>query len=408
MESAQLPPQQMELTKIKQDPGFGRAIAHLPEDAELSVALSRAGPGPLEGMPFLAKDLFDVAGWPTTASSTFLTKVRPPVTRTAALVDRLEQAGAVCVGKTHLNEFAYGLSGENAHFGDCPHPEDPRCLSGGSSSGSAYAVAKGWVPLALGTDTGGSIRVPASFCGVWGIRYMPGFLIDGCFPLAPSFDTVGFLTGTAETLEKAHRVLAPEQVGLVDNADMEPMVLFDPAWCESGVVANHYMQALANRGFSVDLVQTAEMANWMRVLVRAYSVLQSMEALEVHKDWIDPWKDAYDPATYGRIERARHWSDAQVEDARRVRDGFLKWINDLMKTVPCLVMPVVPCPSPEKTALTESFRDKLLALTTPGSMAGLATITEPVRISGMEKTLGLQYMCRGMEELTATLERFLR
>jgi amidase/aspartyl-tRNA(Asn)/glutamyl-tRNA(Gln) amidotransferase subunit A len=398
----------MDFSKMKQDPAFERAIAYLPDEPELSAKLSAVRPGPLKGMPFLAKDLFDVAGWPTTASSTFLPKVRPAVTRTAQLVERLEEAGSVCVGKSHLNEFAYGLSGENSHFGDCSHPEDPRCLSGGSSSGSAYGVAKGWVPFALGTDTGGSIRVPASFCGVWGIRYMPEFLMDGCFPLAPSFDTIGFFTRTAAELDRINRVLVPEERGLDTESGLEPVVLFDPAWCESSVVGNHYMQALANRGFSVDLGLTAEMAKWMKVLVKAYSVLQSMEALEVHKDWIDPWKDAYDPATYGRIERARHWSSAEIADARHVRDGFLKWITDLMKSIPCLVMPVVPCPSPEKTALTESFRDKLLGLTTPGSMAGLPTITEPVCLKGMEKTLGLQYMCRGLPELTATLGRFIK
>jgi Asp-tRNA(Asn)/Glu-tRNA(Gln) amidotransferase A subunit family amidase len=152
--------------------------------------------GPLGGVPWVLKDLFDVAGMKTLASSRLLESLSSPAESDAAVVRDLKQAGTVLIGKTHLNEFAYGLDGVNSHFGTVPNPQVPGALAGGSSSGSAWAVASGLVPLAVGTDTGGSIRVPAAYCGLYGFRMVPEhpWSRKGAFPLAPRFDTAGWLT----------------------------------------------------------------------------------------------------------------------------------------------------------------------------------------------------------------------
>ena len=150
---------------------------------------------PLGGIPYFLKDLFDVAGYPTQCGSQFLSEVRPDPEESCALHNSLTAQGAVFGGKTQMNEFAYGLDGTNPHFGDCPHPRDPGKLSGGSSSGSAWAVACGLVPFAFGSDTGGSIRVPAAFCGLFGLRLEPDkWGKDGFFPLSPTYDTPGWFT----------------------------------------------------------------------------------------------------------------------------------------------------------------------------------------------------------------------
>ena len=133
---------------------------------------------PLHDIPYLLKDLFDLAGVPTRAGSTFLDKIRPTPTHDSRIASALARLGAVCAGKTHLVEFASGLTGENPHFGDCPHPRWPDRLSGGSSSGSAALVAAGVAPLSIGTDTGGSVRVPAAWCGLYGFRLTPGDELD--------------------------------------------------------------------------------------------------------------------------------------------------------------------------------------------------------------------------------------
>ncbi|HBO14220.1 MAG TPA: Asp-tRNA(Asn)/Glu-tRNA(Gln) amidotransferase GatCAB subunit A, partial [Halieaceae bacterium] len=126
-------------------------------------------PGPLAGVPFAVKNLFDVAGLTTTAGS-LINRDLPPAAADAVLVRRLEAAGAVLVGSLHMGEYAYDFTGENAHDGPCRNPHDPGCMTGGSSSGAGAAVGGGLVPIALGSDTNGSIRVPASLCGVFGLK----------------------------------------------------------------------------------------------------------------------------------------------------------------------------------------------------------------------------------------------
>src|SRR5580658_846459 len=171
-------------------------VAALVDESALEAAFASAPPGsPLRGVPYFVKDLFDVAGMPTFAGSSFLPEVRPAPDRDSQIVGELRSAGAVLAGKTQLFEFAWGLTGENAHYGDCEHPGFPGRTSGGSSSGSAAAVAADIVPFAIGTDTGGSTRVPAAFCGIFGFRGSPHSpLISDSVPLAPSFDTAGWFT----------------------------------------------------------------------------------------------------------------------------------------------------------------------------------------------------------------------
>jgi amidase/aspartyl-tRNA(Asn)/glutamyl-tRNA(Gln) amidotransferase subunit A len=365
------------------------AVSFLPEAGKAFPVEDFAPTGPLAGMAYLAKDLFDVPGWPTTASSRFLDGERGIPDREAELVRVLSAAGAVCVGKTHLNEFAYGLSGENPHYGDCPHPEDESRLSGGSSSGSAYAVARGWVPFALGTDTGGSIRVPAAFCNVWGLRYAPGFLCGGCFPLAPSFDTVGILAESADCLARIHEAILP-CAGL--GASLELTGLLDPDWCVDPAVAAEYQMAFANRGIAIDPVLSAEFGEWMKQLPAAFSILQSREALAVHGGWLDRYRDLYDPVVFSRIARARDWKPGEVDSADVLRSRFTDWLKGVINGGRSLVLPAVPDVSPPTDSLDDRFRQRLLALTTPASMAGLPVVTEPFRRGSGGFSLGFQYL----------------
>ncbi|MEM8550612.1 MAG: amidase, partial [Verrucomicrobiota bacterium] len=166
-------------------------LAHVPS-LEALVASTASAVGPFAGIPFMVKDLFDMAGIPTLAGATFLDQVRKTPESTSPLVEKLAGLGMIYAGKTQLNEFAFGASGENPHYGDCEHPRIPGALTGGSSSASAWGVATGMVPFALGTDTAGSVRIPAAFCGLYGLKLLPdAWAHDRVFPLSPSFDTAG-------------------------------------------------------------------------------------------------------------------------------------------------------------------------------------------------------------------------
>lgn len=172
-------------------------------DRQVSVGVD---PGPLAGVPIALKDLIDHRGRVTTCGSAFYRKTAE---RSATVVERLEAAGAVVVSRTGLHEFAYGFSSENQWFGPVRNPLDPTTSAGGSSGGSAAAVAAGQVPIAIGTDTGGSVRVPAALVGAYGLKVTHGRVpLIGVFPLAPSLDTVGPIAANVEDLALAYRVMA--------------------------------------------------------------------------------------------------------------------------------------------------------------------------------------------------------
>lgn len=394
------------------DAGLARAVlAYLPGEAELIERFERAREvrGELTGVPYLAKDLFDVAGWPTTASSTFLASERGVPESDAAVVTALGRAGAVVAGKTHLNEFAYGLSGENAHFGDCPHPECASLLSGGSSSGSAWAVGAGLVPFALGTDTGGSIRVPASFCGLFGLRLWPEhpWSREGCFPLAPSFDTAGLLTRTAIDLGTLLPVLGSVEDGTsTARSRRAGLWLGDP----TGRIAPTLLKAMARMAERFECVVDEELASQFAVEVaparESFNVLQSSEALEGHAPWIDRFAEAYDPVVRARIVRARDWTEEQREQAVVGREQVIAAFAELLQGYDFLVFPAVPCPAVAKADLTPEFRETLLGLTTPASLAGLPVLTLPLFLDPL-RTVGLQAIFP-RERLAAVVGRLLR
>lgn len=358
-------------------------------EVEQEVRSSSDKGGPLAGMLCLMKDNFDMAGFPTRASSTFLESVRPGPHAEGALVRKLRASGAVIAGKTHMNEFAYGLDGANAHFGDCPNPLDAARCSGGSSSGSAYAVAKGWVPLACGTDTGGSIRVPAAFCGIVGFRLPPDdWALDGVFPLAPSYDSVGWFTRTTEEMQRVTRALLDLSASTHDSLRIRS--LLPDGHPLSRPVARLFPEA-----------QTASVPKaWGSPEERVghYNVLQSCEAYDVHREWIDTYADAYSPVVRQLILRARSWTEKQKREARAFENQFRESCADLFAETDVLLLPVSDESAPERPMRPEQ-RSRLLAQTTPGSLGRLPVLTLPLETGvGL---LGVQCMLpsRGWESV---------
>ncbi|MDH5535005.1 MAG: amidase family protein, partial [Betaproteobacteria bacterium] len=172
------------------------------------ATMKGSGTGGLAGTTFAAKDIYNIAGHKTGFGSPDWLTTHEAATATAPVVQRLLDAGANLIGKTHTDEMAYSLNGENPHYGTPINPNAPGRIPGGSSNGSAAAVAGGLCDFALGSDTGGSVRAPASFCGIFGVRPTHGrILLDGVCPLAPSFDTVGWFARDAALLERVGQVL---------------------------------------------------------------------------------------------------------------------------------------------------------------------------------------------------------
>lgn len=368
------------------------ALAHVSPLAQLADELALApDAAPLRGIPYLLKDLFDVPGLPTRGGSPFLAQERP-VLNESRLVTDLHRVGAALAGKTHLVEFAAGLTGENRTYGDCPHPSVPGRLSGGSSSGSAALVAAGVVPLAVGTDTGGSVRVPAAFCGVYGYRGTPGDpRIADAFPLSPTCDTAGWFTAHAADLAVTLDALlgpvalsahAPRGVFL-RAADLVPGAPVDAACA----------QAAEKLGAAADAAtRDALLADW-REAVDAYATVVMHDAHAIHARWLAPHRADYDPAIWQRISAAGEFSVEKVAAARavfaRVRAGF----EQFFASYDFLVLPCAPMPALTKAECTPEARRAILTCTAPASLAGLPCVTLPVSLGG-GLTAGLQVLAR--------------
>ncbi len=369
-------------------------LASIPDQKTLTSCWERSvrAGGALAGVPYLVKDLFDVNGMETTASSTFLSKVRPGPHQDCKAVVDLQAKGAVFAGKTHLNEFAYGLSGENLHFGDCPHPQSPTLLSGGSSSGSAWAVGSGLVPFALATDTGGSIRVPAAFCALFGLRLTPrhSWTREGLFPLAPGFDAAGWFARSSADMDFLLKtLLSPKGTPL--KRPLRGFWLGDPS---DNVEERYYTEMYQfAEVFSVerDLEEAAAFGKEMEGVVSTFSVLQSLDAYAVHSQWVKPYAGQYDPVVLQRLLRAEKWTPEQIETAKAHRKSIKAAFTRLFECFDFLVLPAVPRPAVSKCELSQTFRDTLLALNAPASLAGLPALTVPFFLDPVQ-SLGVQIL----------------
>ncbi|MEO6003022.1 MAG: amidase [Opitutus sp.] len=372
-------------------PAQQRAVfAVLPSEAELIAAFSTVDrSGPLGGVPFLVKDLFDVAGMPTFAGSTFLPEVRPASAEKSRLVQRFAAAGAVVAGKTQMHEFAYGITGENSHYGDCEHPRFPGRLTGGSSSGSAAAVAAGIVPLALGSDTGGSVRVPAAFCGLFGFRLTPGDeMIRDAFPLSPTCDTAGWFTSNAADMGTTIAAFLTTH-----SADREPVGCY---W-EMPELDPDVREACASAARKLagepDALTQTELKEAFHRSAEIYNHVVLHEAWQVHHAWAERYRASYDPGVWQRLERGIAEPPGQYNQAMAgVAAVRLSW-DKFFRSFDFLVLPATPFGALTKAECTLSNRNRLLALTAPASLGGRPVLTLPVALpSGL--TSGLQIVVK--------------
>jgi amidase/aspartyl-tRNA(Asn)/glutamyl-tRNA(Gln) amidotransferase subunit A len=362
------------------------ALAILLDEPALTAGFASAPAGsPLRGVPYLLKDLFDVAGMPTFAGSSFLPEVRPKPAGDSQFVRELRAAGAVLAGKTHLFEFAWGLTGENAHYGDCEHPRFPGRTSGGSSSGSAAAVAADIVPFAIGTDTGGSTRIPAAFCGIYGYRGAPrDAWVSDAVPLAPRFDAVGWFTRSASDMRSALAALVGIRVGeRAPRGCYLDMPGLDPE------VASACAAAAADLAPAADAATRGELLDKFAPAAEIYGVLSGTEAWKIHKKWADRYRGRYGPLVQDRLDRARAISQAQVAAVEPSQAALTLAWRRFFLGYDFLVMAASPFPALAKADCTPANRLRMLGLTAPSSLGGLPVLTIPVALpSGM--STGLQ------------------
>jgi len=322
---------------------------------------------PDAGEPVAIKDLLDTAGLTTTYGSALFADHVPAVS--ADSVRLLEEAGYAVAGKTNLHEFAYGISSQNAHYGTVPNPVEPGRLAGGSSGGSAAAIAAGDVELALGSDSAGSIRIPAAWCGNVGFKPTHGLVsVEGCFPLAASYDVVGPMASSVEGCERLLRVLAPdfEPVQLESLEELEVGV----AWLDQAepLVRGRLGEAVAllPRRLELELpLAPADRADFMR------------EVADVHRVLFPGNEELYGENVRSKVERCLQVRDEEAAAAERERADYCERVAEAVGELDLLVTPTVPFVAPPADVDELEIRAGAISLTYPISSLGWPALALP-------------------------------
>jgi 1-carboxybiuret hydrolase len=351
----------------------------------------------LAGVPFAVKNLFDIAGLPTLAGSK-IERDSPPASRDALLVRRLEAAGAVLVGALNMDEYAYGFTTENTHYGPTRNPHDPARISGGSSGGSAAAVAAGQVPLTLGSDTNGSIRVPSSLCGVFGLKPTYGRLPRlGTYPFVASLDHLGPFARSATDLAAAYDAMqgpSPEDPHCARRAP-EPTVSTLEARADGlrvAVLGGWFRSMAMPEALSaVDTVAQAlgtsrlvELDDVDRARAAAF-LITNAEGATLHLDDLRRRPHDFEPLSRDRFLAGALLPAAWIVQAQRVRHAFARQLAKVFETVDVLIAPATPCVAPpigtewlDINGQRLPARASMGLLTQPISCIGLPVVTVPL------------------------------
>jgi len=334
----------------------------------------------LWGIPVSVKDCFNLAGTPTSCGVQFYRDVNGPAAQDSWLVQQLRKSGAVITGKTHLHPLAYGITGENAEFGDCEQPGNPGALTGGSSSGAAASVLEGSTLAAIGTDTGGSIRGPAALCGLAGYRASIGRGDwRGGAHLAQSFDTMGWLFRELEDAPLLAETFSPAKTTILREfksfAVVHDAFLHD---CEPEILASlrtvtHELHALGLRSTIIDV-------DWWAATFEIFAPIQAWEAARLHAGHFDKIQ----PAIRERLEWGASITDSELTLLRERHGEFRARVDGLLHEHELILLPASPVARLNIGADNSEARGRILRYTVPFSLCGNPVVTIPCRVGGMQ------------------------
>lgn len=347
-----------------------------------SVAVEPLAEGMLSGMSFMVKDVFAVKGHINGAGNPSWLSSHGPAAQHAETVRLLLQQGAELSAMTHTDELMYSLNGENFHYGTPLNPQAPDRIPGGSSSGSASAVASGLADFALGTDTGGSVRVPSAYCGVYGIRPTHGGVsLDGVIPLAGSFDTVGWIARDPELMLRLGQALLPYNG--FGEVQFTRMLFAEDAWEladeSSRSILEDEFSKLGSMHREREVVRVAPegLAEWMSV----FRIIQGYEIWQTHGEWIERTKPVFGPDIADRFAWASTIEQAAYREQQHRREQMVKRLDRMLSNGELLVIPTTPGVAP-KLGLTgthiERRRSQTMQLTCIAGLCGLPQLTIPL------------------------------
>jgi len=379
--------------------------------------------GSLTGLDFAVKDLIDIGGHTTGCGNPDWRDSHGPAAANAVCVDQLLSAGATLKGKTVTDELAFSLLGENYFYGTPLNAKAPGRIPGGSSSGSASAVAQGLVDFALGTDTGGSVRVPASNCGIWGLRPSHGFIsVAGVNPLAPTFDTVGVFARSADVLAQVAAVMLACEASSASEVDR--LVLIDEAWqlvdrsalpALRAVVESCADQLCGGRAEIVEIsmreidgANAEQLENWLLT----YNTIQRAEIWSCLGLWVETYRPQLGPAIAMSFQLARDVKRDVVIKFIEQREAYCRSLNSFLSPRDLIVIPTAPCIAPLKGSIGNNreqgdYFPRALSLTSIAGIARLPQISMPLaEVDGCPIGLSL-LAARGQDAFLLTVARQL-
>ncbi|MGJ4939985.1 AtzE family amidohydrolase [Bradyrhizobium sp. HKCCYLS1011] len=371
--------------------------------------------GPLAGVPFAVKNLFDVKGLATRAGSK-INRDLPPAARDATLIERMEAAGAVLIGALNMGEYAYDFTGENVHDGPSRNPHDATRMSGGSSGGSGSAVGGRLVPLALGSDTNGSIRVPSSFCGIFGLKPTYGRLSRArSFPFVASLDHLGPFARSVEDLALAYDAMQgpdADDAACTSRAAEPVTPLFRQGipGLRVALAGGHFqkhlfpeaIEAVSRVAKALNVTEVIEVPEAARARAAAY-VISTTEGASLHLDRLRTRAYDFDPAVRDRLIAGAMIPAPLVDRAQKFRRWYRAQVLELFKQVDLLIAPATPCIAPKLGQATFVLdgvelpvRANIGIHTQPISFIGLPVVAVPVPLSPMP--IGVQLIAAPWRE----------
>jgi aspartyl-tRNA(Asn)/glutamyl-tRNA(Gln) amidotransferase subunit A len=345
--------------------------------------LAPMGLGKLTGLSFVFKDLFDVKGYATGAGNPAWLTSHSVALATSPLIQRLLAQGAECVGRVQTDELAYSLNGQNCHYGTPMNPLAPESIPGGSSSGSAVAVAKKDADFSIGTDTGGSIRVPSSYCGLFGIRPTLGALsLDHCFELSQSFDTAGVMARSLSVLERVFDQLKPEYQPVEFDGEAILEQAFMPYLDAQRKARVDTAFKYAKIEYSI--TDTLDNSVWnLEELSELFRTIQGYEIIQKHDIWLAEHGSTLDDAIQQRVSWSRTITRSQYQLALNKQQEFSRFVSTelLGDNNRILLLPTTPGAPPAldmDATRFASYRSELMGLTAIAGLCGLPQLHIPM------------------------------
>jgi len=338
------------------------------------------------------KDLFAIEGEKNSAGNPDWFAKATVAKQSASSIDKLMAQGCKFVGFTHTDEIAYSLEGNNFHFGAAENPKVPNHACGGSSMGSAAAVAANLADIGLGTDTGGSVRIPASYCGLYGVRPSHNVIAkDGLIPLAAPFDTIGWLTDNATLLKQTGDVLLPEQaINPINTLVIEEKLfdLIDPELLPVLLSLLEQTKAQFIQHKKFNLPKTSILTE----LADAFRILQGRAIAKEHGQWIKEQQPRFSPAITSRFEMAMALTESEENEALAVQQQWQKIVASNLDSSSCLFLPTTPTTAPKLMEDTSELRMRIITLSAIAGLSGSAQVHLPLASSTKGHPYGFSLM----------------